>query len=250
MRALGLILKDMNSLQAKTRLRDALGAERTAALQSAVASDLVKRLRAGTPPGQPTAAVSSVPSSSSAPSSAPGASAPSSGDPDVRLFAPAAEAPFIDLGTRIHAAFTEASDAGAESTVLVTTDFPRLSKERVQEAFAALDTHDLVLGPTRDGGHYLVGLRHPVADLFERIPWNTYAATAEILARAWRLELRVAVLPEEGEVDTAAALAELARLHREQGEKSGVGPETARFLAELGGAGSGPDRGPEGSSER
>jgi rSAM/selenodomain-associated transferase 1 len=69
---------------------------------------------------------------------------------------------------------------------------------------------DLVLGPTDDGGYYLVGLRSPCPALFENIPWSTSTVLARTLERAQRLGLRVACLPAWFDIDTSADLERLA----------------------------------------
>jgi glycosyltransferase A (GT-A) superfamily protein (DUF2064 family) len=70
-----------------------------------------------------------------------------------------------------------------------------------------LADHDLVLGPATDGGYYLLGLRAPQATLFQGKSWSTATVLAETLADAQRLGLRIALLPELADVDTADDLA-------------------------------------------
>jgi glycosyltransferase A (GT-A) superfamily protein (DUF2064 family) len=70
-----------------------------------------------------------------------------------------------------------------------------------------LAAHDVVLGPAPDGGYYLLGLRQPQPELFQNKAWSTDSVLADTLADAHRLGLRVALLPELRDVDTAADLA-------------------------------------------
>ena len=72
----------------------------------------------------------------------------------------------------------------------------------IQDAFAALAEVDLVLGPARDGGYYLIGLRHPSADLFRGIAWSTSRVLAETLERAERLGLRAVAWKTLDDLDT------------------------------------------------
>ena len=63
--------------------------------------------------------------------------------------------------------------ARREPCGLIGSDVPGLRRQDVLDAFAALDVADLVLGPARDGGYYLVALRAPQPALFEGVTWST-----------------------------------------------------------------------------
>lgn len=106
------------------------------------------------------------------------------------------------LGERMAAAFGDAFDAGARRVVLVGSDVPGLQRGHVVQAFAALDGHELALGPARDGGYYLIGLRAPQPGLFADVPWSTPAVLGLTLERAARLSLRVRLLATLRDVDT------------------------------------------------
>lgn len=113
-----------------------------------------------------------------------------------------------DLGTRMAAAFAAAFAAGAGRVAIIGTDCPGLRDTHLRQAFALLETNDLVLGPATDGGYYLLGLRQPYPALFQHKAWSTDSVLADTLADAGRLGLRVALLPELRDVDNAADLAE------------------------------------------
>ena len=107
-----------------------------------------------------------------------------------------------DLGARMAAAFEWAFDGGAARVVLIGTDTPDLSRGDVLHAFESLRTSDLVVGPSLDGGYYLIGLPRPIPALFERIPWSTPAVLGETLNRAESLGLRAAPLAVKADIDT------------------------------------------------
>jgi rSAM/selenodomain-associated transferase 1 len=107
-----------------------------------------------------------------------------------------------DLGARMANA-VEASLVRAPSVILVGTDCPTLDGGYLESAVQALDQHDLVLGPAEDGGYGLIGLRRPTPTLFQAMPWGTESVAGETLARAHRLQLRVALLDVLWDVDTA-----------------------------------------------
>ena len=112
-----------------------------------------------------------------------------------------------DLGARMVAAFAAAFAAGAGRVAIIGTDCPGLRDTHLKQAFALLQTNDLVLGPATDGGYYLLGLRQPQAALFQNKPWSTDSVLADTLADAGQLGLQVAFLPTLRDVDNADDLA-------------------------------------------
>lgn len=115
--------------------------------------------------------------------------------------------PTGDLGKRMAAAFAAAFAAGAGRVAIIGTDCPGLRASHLEQAFALLAEHEVVLGPATDGGYYLLGLRQPQPELFQNKAWSTASVLADTLADARRLGHRVALLPELRDVDTAADLA-------------------------------------------
>lgn len=107
-----------------------------------------------------------------------------------------------DLGERMAAAFADAFAAGSRRVALAGSDVPELTRERVGEAFSALDGHDMALGPAADGGYYLVALARPRPALFEGVAWSTERVLAETLERAAAAGLRVRLLGTLRDVDT------------------------------------------------
>jgi rSAM/selenodomain-associated transferase 1 len=107
-----------------------------------------------------------------------------------------------DLGARMAAAFAECFRRGARRVAIIGTDVPWVGRDIVTEAFAALDVHDVVLGPTADGGYYLLALDRPRPALFQSIAWSTPAVFPATVERAGTLGLRVRVLAELPDIDT------------------------------------------------
>jgi rSAM/selenodomain-associated transferase 2/rSAM/selenodomain-associated transferase 1 len=106
-----------------------------------------------------------------------------------------------DIGDRMARAFDQAFQGGMERAVLVGTDIPHLTVGIILGAFENLGNADLVLGPARDGGYYLIGLRRPLRQLFVDVPWGT----DEVLERTKRiandLGLSVVLLDALDDVD-------------------------------------------------
>ncbi|HYW06347.1 MAG TPA: TIGR04282 family arsenosugar biosynthesis glycosyltransferase [Longimicrobium sp.] len=111
-----------------------------------------------------------------------------------------------DLGERMEAAFRAAFEDGAERVVIIGSDLPDLSAELLREAFAFLDSRPAVLGPARDGGYYLLGMRAMVPGVFHEVPWSTDAVLARTLDRMRDARADPALLATLADVDEAADL--------------------------------------------
>jgi len=112
------------------------------------------------------------------------------------------------LGERLINAAAELLSNGFESVCLINSDSPTLPGEIVKSASSLLaqDGDRVVLGPSDDGGYYLIGLKHPHHQLFERIEWSTENVLAHTIERAAEINLPVELLPTWYDVDDAATL--------------------------------------------
>jgi rSAM/selenodomain-associated transferase 1 len=116
------------------------------------------------------------------------------------------------LGAALAGAFDQHLSQGFARVVLIGSDNPTLPADIVQDACRMLDDRDLVLGPSSDGGYYLIGMSAPHLGVFEHITWSTDVVHAQTLQRARELGLSVGSTPTWYDVDTAS---ELRRLERE-----------------------------------
>jgi rSAM/selenodomain-associated transferase 1 len=116
-----------------------------------------------------------------------------------------------DLGTRLTRLLGRLLGEGHCAALAMDSDSPTLPMAYVAEAARGLAAGeaDVVLGPSDDGGYYLVGVRAPRPALFEAIPWSTPDVLAVTRARAAAAGLRVRLLPAWFDVDTAADLRRL-----------------------------------------
>ncbi len=136
-----------------------------------------------------------------------------------------------DLGQRLSRAL-----AGCEPErpmVILGADSPDLPIECVREAFRVLHAgaHG-VLGPTPDGGYYLIGLRRPHPELFRNIPWSTDRVLRETMDRAHEAGVRLHVLEPWSDVDRIDDLRQLRR--RLATVPLEVAPRTRACMAVLG----------------
>ena len=106
-----------------------------------------------------------------------------------------------DLGARMLRAIRASEESGRAFTVIIGTDCPQLSAGHLQAACELILAQDLVLGPACDGGYYLIGLRHPVVELFNAMPWGTDRVLELTLERARSQGLRTAQLEMLSDVD-------------------------------------------------
>ncbi len=107
------------------------------------------------------------------------------------------------LGARLVTAFADEFAGGARRVVIIGSDCPGVDRRLVRAAFAALGRRDVVLGPARDGGYYLIGLAAPQPALFRGVAWSTATVAVETRARARALGLSCHLLRPLRDVDTA-----------------------------------------------
>jgi len=145
------------------------------------------------------------------------------------------------FGERLHAAATDILACGYGSVCLIDSDSPTVPPEAFRMAVAELARPGdrVVLGPSQDGGYYLIGLKQAHAAPFEQITWSTGSVAAETRARCRQSGLEVVELPLWYDVDDAATLqilrAELLEGRRPEFAEcdGGPAPETRRFLKSL-----------------
>lgn len=111
-----------------------------------------------------------------------------------------------DLGRRMARAFDEAFQDATETAVVVGSDIPGISADIIQQAFEGLQKNDLVLGPARDGGYYLIGMKRAVSveaipRLFRGIKWGTDEVLSQTLQTAKTLGLSFVMLESLADVD-------------------------------------------------
>jgi uncharacterized protein len=135
-----------------------------------------------------------------------------------------------DLGDRMLAAAHALFDASSTPVLLLGTDAPTLPAEAIEEAASALESHDISIIPSSDGGYVLLGLRRPVGEVFRGVDWSTEAVLRQTLRGAEGAGLSVYEGEAWYDVDEPG---DLARLGEELGAHPGRAPRTAGFLSGL-----------------
>jgi hypothetical protein len=128
--------------------------------------------------------------------------------------------------TSVFAHFTEHDQ---QRTIAFNSDSPHLPRSVLEDAFETLAAHDVVVGPTHDGGYYLVGAKASHPTLFAGDGMGTSSALEKLLARARSLELSVGFADRFYDVDTADDLNRLAEELRLAPTRA---PRTAAWLKE------------------
>lgn len=106
-----------------------------------------------------------------------------------------------DIGKRMYLAFARAFKEGAGPVVLIGSDICDLAPSHFREAFESLKSRDLVLGPSLDGGYWLVGMKRRV-DVFKGIHWSTEKVFQQTLDLAARSGLTVHSMRPLADIDT------------------------------------------------
>lgn len=130
-----------------------------------------------------------------------------------------------DLGARLRRAFRALYAGGARRAVVIGSDSPTLDPSRLAEALDRLEGSDAVIGPARDGGYYLIGMRPGREDLLTAIPWSTPHVAAETRRRAEAAGWSVAELTEWYDVD------EVEDLRRAEEDARASCPRLAKAIA-------------------
>ena len=139
------------------------------------------------------------------------------------------------FGERLYSAVEDLFKCGFESVCLIDSDSPTVPAENFVEAVELLSTTKdrVVLGPSDDGGYYLIGVKRPHRHLFEQIDWSTERVLNQTMQRATEIGTEVKLLPTGYDVDDRAGLRRLCNeLLGEQGDDS-VAATTRKFLAGL-----------------
>ncbi|NTV98476.1 MAG: glycosyltransferase [Chlorobiaceae bacterium] len=107
-----------------------------------------------------------------------------------------------ELGERMHNAICEGLSSGARHVVLIGTDCPDISGAVIEKAFSLLESNDAVLGPAKDGGFYLIGLKKPSPEVFLERTWSTGTVLDETIRRFEATGAAIGILPELRDIDT------------------------------------------------
>jgi rSAM/selenodomain-associated transferase 1 len=113
------------------------------------------------------------------------------------------------LGDRMHNVFVYAHKSKSKKTVIIGTDSPTLPPRLIEKAFSALRRKDVVIGPSTDGGYYLIGMKEPRRGIFKGVKWSSVSVLKKTLDNAGSLGMTTALLDEWYDVDDSLSLKRL-----------------------------------------
>jgi rSAM/selenodomain-associated transferase 1 len=201
--------------QVKTRLAEAIGPESACALYRAFLHDMAERL--------PSAGY--APLWAYTPADAPFATLMGDGQRCFPQVGP-------DLNARLRNIFRALLEVGWQRVAIVSSDTPHLPLSWLDEAYRALDDHDVVLGPADDGGYSLIAMAHP-HEVFAGVAMGTERVLEQTLALAAAQGLRTHLLASIFDVDEPGDLARLASALEVPALRRAL-PRTAGVLTQLG----------------
>lgn len=131
-----------------------------------------------------------------------------------------------DLGERMYRVIRKVLELGYESVVLTGTDLPRMTPAHLESGFAVLEEKDIAIGPTTDGGYYLIGMKKPCRDVFRIEGYGGASVLENTVAAAEQAGLSAGIAMTCDDVDTPEDLRDLIRT---------VNPDsyTGRYLKEI-----------------
>ena len=187
MKLYGIMVKYPEPGRVKTRLATEIGSSRAAEVCRLLAEDVIKKTR---PSGSDYNTVIFY-------------------DPEERLKDFETWLPgncFIaqkgsDVGERMDNAVCDLFSMGAKKAVITGTDIPDLTSAIIASAFAALDQNDIVIGPARDGGYYLIGMKTSHSEIFRDIKWSTDHVFDQTVRIINSLGLRLSYTPVLSDID-------------------------------------------------
>lgn len=111
-----------------------------------------------------------------------------------------------DLGQRMMTAFQQGFEADYDSILIIGSDNYELTQPIIEQGFRELERYDFVIGPAKDGGYYLLGMKVLHPSIFENKSWSTDSVLKDTLQSIQKLKSSVYLLPVLNDVDTIADL--------------------------------------------
>ena len=139
------------------------------------------------------------------------------------------------FGERLYFAAEDLFKCGFDSVCLIDSDSPTVPAENFEQAVELLSTSEdrVVLGPSDDGGYYLIGVKKPHRLVFEQIDWSTERVLKQTIRRASESGLEVKLLPKGYDVDDEPSLRRLCNELLTDTASPGIAPHTRKFLTDM-----------------
>lgn len=142
----------------------------------------------------------------------------------------------MDFGERLICAAEDLFSVGFESVCLINSDSPTVPASSFASAANELAKagERIVLGPSDDGGYYLIGLKKQSRTLFEEIEWSTERVFQQTMRQAAKTGMEVSLLPTGFDVDDGTTLQRLwSEIAKDNSTDPSIAPHTRCYLREL-----------------
>ena len=123
-----------------------------------------------------------------------------------------------DLGERMQNAFADAFAQGKERVIIIGSDCLELETYMIKEAFAVLENNDVVLGPAKDGGYYMIGMTAFLPTLFEDKNWSTDDLLMDTISDLKKMNAKYYLLKTLNDIDTIEDLKALDKCPHQKNE--------------------------------
>jgi len=123
-----------------------------------------------------------------------------------------------DLGERMQNAFADAFAQGKERVIIIGSDCLELETYMIKEAFAVLENNDVVLGPAKDGGYYMIGMTAFLPTLFEDKNWSTDDLLMDTILDLKKMNAKYYLLKTLNDIDTIEDLKALDKFPHQKNE--------------------------------
>lgn len=124
----------------------------------------------------------------------------------------------FDLGERMQNAFADAFARGQKRVLIIGSDCAELQTYMIKEAFAVLENNEVVIGPAKDGGYYLLGMKTFYPTLFENKPWSSQDLLMDTIIDLKKLKASYYLMKTLSDIDHASDLELMAKLPQPRSE--------------------------------
>ncbi|WP_099203364.1 TIGR04283 family arsenosugar biosynthesis glycosyltransferase [Miniphocaeibacter massiliensis] len=133
-----------------------------------------------------------------------------------------------DFGEKMYNAIKFVLDKNYKSCVLIGTDIPEIKKEYLENAFKGLNNKDIVFGPTKDGGYYLVGMNKPIEEAFKNQIYGKGTVLENTVFRLKNKNFKIEYVKELSDIDTIDDLRKFRNRIRENRKEQKT--ESSKFV--------------------
>jgi len=132
-----------------------------------------------------------------------------------------------NLGEKMHHAFNFAKRMNCNKIVIIGSDSPNLPLKYIKEAYSRLGKSDIILGPSHDGGYYLIGLKNPCKGIFKGVEWSSKTVLDNTITNASNIGKKISILKKWYDVDDSMGF---IRLKSDLKKKKKAAPWTRKLL--------------------